>query len=140
MSLTPSDVLNTARVELHTLFYGNVNARAGCVFSIDVCESVDLPCGWLASIQVNERTGTRPVTFFLSLEHPRSPPGSPRGESPIVFEMRVLFIHKSKHYCYWSGHWYENGQAMPAELVERFHPLAHVSAATVDATVWSVHS
>lgn len=137
--LISSDVLNTARAILHRLFYTHVLGPAGGIFSIEVFERDIAPCRWLAKIEVSECRVYRPITFSLSLAPP-SPQPLHRGGTVSVFEMSSSFSYGDKQYGYWRGRWHENGEPMSAELPERLHPLASVSAATVDATVVRIES
>lgn len=137
--LISSDVLNTARAILHRLFYRNVLGTAGSIFSIEVFERDIAPCRWLANIEVSECRVYRPITFSLSLAPP-SPHPLHCGVAVSVFEMSSSFSYADKQYGYWRGRWHENGAPMSAELPERLHPLASVSAATVDATVVRIES
>lgn len=132
-----NEVLELTRVALRESLSSHVDI--GSVFSIDLALRSSRPCQQVATIQVHERTTPSPVTFTLTLEHqPHS--GGSEVAMTSSFEMAVRFVHDDKQYGYWSGRWYERGQSLPAELVERYHPLAAMSAMTVETTVMGVRS
>ena len=132
-----NDVIEIARAALRENLCNRVENVS--VFSIDLTLGESPPGQRVATIQVRERTKSTPVAMTLILGHqPR--PGLNGCAMTSSFEMFVCFAHRGKQYGYWSSQWCEGGQSLPAELVERYHPLAAVSAMTVDATVRRVRA
>ncbi|MEM9091657.1 MAG: hypothetical protein AAGC93_23325 [Cyanobacteria bacterium P01_F01_bin.53] len=132
-----NEVLALTRAALRESLYSYVDV--GSMFSIDFLLREPSPWKRVATIQVHEHTMPSPVTFTLSLEHQPRPDLSEVAMTSS-FEMAARFVHDEKQYGYWSSRWHERGQLVPAELVERHHPLAAVTAMTVDSTVMGVRS
>lgn len=132
-----NEVFSLTRVALRESLYSHVDV--GSVFSIDLALRESSPWRQVATIQVHERTTPLPVTFTLNLEHQPRPDLS-EAALTSSFEMVARFVHGEKQYGYWSGRWSERGQSVPAERPSPYHPLAAVSAMTVDDTVMGVRS
>lgn len=132
-----NDVLDVTRAALCESLHRQV--EGGNVFSIDLCLRETGPWRQVVTMQWHERTLPEPVTLTLTLESQPCPDVSANSLTSS-FEMSACFVHDGQHYGYWSSRWHEGGQSLPAELVERYHPLAAVSAMTVDATVMGVRS